>query len=343
MFVLTKMKKSRKIYRGIVLGCGIIGVRYVADEERIHPRSHAEALRNNLKTELVGLVDPDPTRLREAGDLFPKTKLYSDAEEALKLEKPDIVVIATPPKAHTQLVKLAVRFGGKMIICEKPLAPDAKHAISLMRALHDKEIVFVLNFQRRFFSLFEKLRNDIAEGTLGTIQQVTGYYDNGLYNTGAHIIDSILYLLGERITKASGLHNKSVTTHPPDDPDIDGILETSSGTRIALQGFNKSAYGLWELRIYGSKGAVILHEHGYSLEWRTPTRRAKIPVLFAHKRARKRESFVKGSLNEAITCYEQGLAPRSGFENGIEVLAVLDALKESSRQNGKVVAVETVY
>lgn len=332
--------KNRKNYRGIVLGCGIIGVRYAADEERVHPRSHAEALVNHSKTELAGLVDPDPTRLREAGDLFPQAKLYTDVEEALKVEKPDIVVIATPPKTHAKLVKIAVRFGAKMIVCEKPLAPDAKQAISLMQALHDKEIVFVLNFQRRFFSHFEKLRLDIAGRKLGMIQQVTGYYDNGLYNTGAHVIDSILYLLGEHITKASGLHNKSVTTHPPNDPDIEGILETSNGTRIALQGFNKSAYGLWELRIYGSTGAVILHEHGYSLEWRTPTRRERIPVLLPLKRARKRESFVGGSLNEAIKCYEKESKPRSGFENGIEVLAILDALKESSRQNGKVITIK---
>lgn len=333
------MKNKR--YAGMVIGCGPIGVQWETRTGRVAPRSHAGAIARGAHTTLTALVDPDPVRLKEAGILFPRARLYRSAAEALKKEKPDIVAIATPPKTHMALTKLAVRAKVKMIICEKPLASNIREAAALRKMLSGEDApIFVLNLQRRFWSLFERLRQDIAKGKFGPIRQVTAYYDNGLYNTGTHALDAALYLLGTRAVKASGLLNPNVLTHPQNDPDIDGIIETENGARIILQGFDKGAWGILELRVYGDAGTVSITEHGYTIERFKPGRRQTMPVLLKKSSIRRRESFVGGAHDEVVRCYEKRIQPRSGYMNGIEVLAALDALTASAKKNGTAVQIK---
>lgn len=333
----------KKKYKGIVIGCGKIGAQWDTREGRVVPRSHAGAFARGKNTVLVALVDPDPVRLKEAGNMFPHAHLYSDAAEALTKEKPDIVAIATPPKTHIALAKLAIHSKVKMIICEKPLAPNAREAVSLGKILSVQNApTFVLNFQRRFWKLFERIRLEIENGKIGEIQQVTAYYDNGLYNTGAHALDAILFLLGDRAIQASGLFNGKITTHPQNDPDIDGIIETEKGSHIVLQGFDKSDWGILELHIYGKKGVIRMTEHGFTAERFIPARRQTIPVFIKKYSIRRRESFVGGAHEEVIRCYEKKLNPRSGFINGMEVLSALDALTKSASQGGKMVKIQYI-
>ena len=328
------MKKNR--YTGIVIGCGAIGARWDTWEGRTAPRSHAGALARGKRTELVALVDSDRTRLKEAGIMFPRTRLYLSAEEAIKKEKPDIVVIATPPKTHISLIQLAVRSGVKMIICEKPLAPSAREATSLRKVFaRPHSPVFVLNYQRRFWPLFKRVRADIANKKIGRIQQVACYYSNGLYNNAGHTIDAILFLLNERITKVSGVENTFNPAHPDGDINIDGILETKSGIRIALQSFDQRAYAIHHMQFFGTKGAIKLLDHGFSAEWSTIKGDAVIPVFTVRHRAHNKVSFMQGALNEAIRCYEKKTRPVSGLTNGMEVIAVLDALRRSAAKLGK--------
>ena len=100
------------------------------------------------------------------------SRLYHSAVECLFKEKPDIVVIATTTKSHFSLVKLACRLKIKMIICEKPLCRNAKEAALLARAVKASGSVFVLNYQRRFYPLFERIRRDVARKAIGDVQHV---------------------------------------------------------------------------------------------------------------------------------------------------------------------------
>lgn len=328
-----------KKYRAIVLGCGKIGVQYEADKARPAPKSHAGALAADPRTELVALVDSNKTQLAVAKKLFPKARAYSSAAMALAKEKPDIVVIAASTKTHLPLVRLACRSGVKMIISEKPLCRNASEAAALAKVLRASPPVFVLNYQRRFFSLFERVRRDLAVKKIGRVQQVSCYYSNGLYNNAGHTIDSLLFLLGERITKVSGLENGNNSTHPEGDVNIDGILETKSGIRIALQSFDQRAYAIHHMRLFGTKGAIKLLDHGFTAEWSSIDGDAVIPAFVARRRERERMSFVNGALDEVIRCYEKKAKPVSGLKNGREVIAVLDALARSATNLGKEMSV----
>lgn len=326
----------RKKYRVALIGCGKVGVLYEKDRGRPAPKSHAKAAASNQRTQLTALVDPDAASRGAAHKLFPKARLYGSARECLVKEKPDIVIIAAPTRYHLPLIRLATLQRVPMIVCEKPLCQNAKEAAAVVRALRGSKSVFVLNYQRRFFPLMEHVRRDIKRGTLGRIQQVTCYYDNGLFNNAGHRLDALMFLLGDRVRSVSAVYNTADALAPKGDPNIDATLEFRSGTRAVLQSFDKRAYNIFELHLFGTKGSISIRQHGFAVEWRRLSG-GVTPTFKTVRRAHKRESFVEGALEDVIRCYERGGKPKSGLQSGVDCIAVLEATVASAKRNGKLV------
>jgi predicted dehydrogenase len=226
-----------------------------------------------------------------------------------------------------------------MIICEKPLAQNVREALAIKKLLDTSKTVFVLNYQRRFSPLFAGMRRDIQTGKLGRIQQVSCYYSNGLYNNGGHAIDALSYLLDDSIVTARGLKNEHNRTYYNDDFNIDGILETKKGTRISMQSLDQHAYGIHDIHIFGEKGDILISAYG-----QTAVRRSARPSMFAgiqqldsktEKVVSRPLSATKDALVHAIDCYEHKKKPKSGIENGVDTMRILDALARSARSGGK--------
>src|SRR5581483_9662640 len=158
---------------------------------------------------------------------------------------------------------------------------------------------FVLNYQRRFFDLFEKARTMVQDGTLGTIQQVSCYYSNGLQNNGGHVLDALEFLLNDEIIFAQGQFAPRQWAHPIGDYCVDGILTTKKGTHLTLQSVDQSQWGINDIRILGTKGQLLLTDFGYTLEL-TPVAAslfAAVPQLAMAKtkRTHTKESMVAGA------------------------------------------------
>jgi|GEM_PF-1666363 len=68
---------------------------------------------------VVGGCDPDPQRRLVIQQDYPSLPMFGSATEMLATVRPDLLVIATPPKAHADLAKLAATHGAH-ILCEKP-------------------------------------------------------------------------------------------------------------------------------------------------------------------------------------------------------------------------------
>jgi predicted dehydrogenase len=336
------MKERR--YRAVVVGCGKIGALFESEKKRIKPASHAGAIVQNRRTELVALVDTNEQNLASAGKIFPKAARYARLDACLKKERPDIVVIATPPMRRLSLVRACVEAGVRMIVCEKPLAVSVREARMIGDVIAGSRAIFVLNYQRRFSPLFARVRKDIRRGLLGRLEQVTCYYSNGLFNNGGHIIDSLRYLVGEDIVSVQAVRNTTHTTCPAGDMNVDALLTTKDGVRIALQSLDQRAYAIHDIHLMGRKGAVTLTDFGQRGVWRSvrPSQFAGIKELSV---VRGKEltvplSATRDALAHAVRCFERKRSPESGIENGVAVLCVLEALKKSANAGGKAVRVQ---
>lgn len=320
------MKKGK--YRVVVVGCGKVGVLYETEPRRSKPASHAGHAARGLKTALVALVDTDPRALGTAGRLFPRAARYRSAQECLDKEQPDIVVLATPPRTHLSLIRLCAKAGVRAVVCEKPLATSLREAQEIVRTVARSNMVFVLNYQRRFSPLLARTRRAI---TASKVEQATCYYSRGLYNNGGHAIDALLYLLGPMTVRWARANKHAAS--PAGDPCVDAVLETQDGARVVLQSIDQHKYGIFDIRILTAWGEYALLDYSETLV-ETPARPSIYKGEYALDRAQARIRRARPStaLAEAVCCLKGHGKPKSGIGNGLEVMKLLSTIKNYAKK-----------
>ncbi|PIR83418.1 hypothetical protein COU19_00455 [Candidatus Kaiserbacteria bacterium CG10_big_fil_rev_8_21_14_0_10_56_12] len=320
----------RRTYRVAIIGCGKVGVLYEGEPRRPKPASHAGAVRAHAATDLVAFVDTSPSALRKAQKLFPGVTAYQSVAECLIQERPDIVIIATPPHARLEIVRLCIDSGVKALICEKPLAPSTREARAIARAVSKSHLPFVLNYPRRFSPLFARVRKEIDTGALGRIQKVVCYYGNGLYNNGGHMMDTLGYLLDDTFSVLWAEHNRQAM-HPKGDPCIDAALETKKGVKIVLQSLDQNEYGIFDIAIFGTKGERLFTDYGATLvETRARASRFKEVRQLDRAHARISHAGEGQALEEALRVLAKG-EPARGAEQGLAVMQILDDIRHAAK------------
>jgi predicted dehydrogenase len=87
----------------------------------------------------------------------------------------DAVVIATPNHLHREMA-LAAFAAGKHVLCEKPLALNAREATEMLEAAQRSGRVHMTAFTYRYAPAVRYLKRLIDRGELGRIQTVRGCY-----------------------------------------------------------------------------------------------------------------------------------------------------------------------
>ena len=141
-------------------------------------------------------------------------KFYTDAEEMIKKESLDGILIGTNCNSHTDYALLAAKYDIPMFL-EKPVCTTYEDLSRLKGIMHmDKKTV--VSFPLRVTVLVDYMKEIISSGRLGEISQVQAYnnvtYASGYYHkwyrddsiTGGlflqkatHDLDYIDYLLGD--------------------------------------------------------------------------------------------------------------------------------------------------
>jgi predicted dehydrogenase len=118
---------------------------------------------------LVGVVDPRTDAAARARDrLGPAIKVEATLMEALNSMHPDVVINLTPPTAHLEVIHAALDFGCH-VFTEKPLALSMADALSLVSLAEERSLVLSVMQNRRFVAQIRKLREEIANGTIGAL------------------------------------------------------------------------------------------------------------------------------------------------------------------------------
>ncbi len=334
-----RVAKNEPKYRVAVIGCGKIGALFESEPEREKPASHAGAVIANHKTQLVAFVDTNTKNLAVARKLFRGAAGYASIARCLEIERPDIVIIATPPAARLALLKECARFRVSMVVCEKPLAKTLSEGRKMESLIAKSGMTFVLNYHRRFSPLFARARAVIEKGAIGAIQQVTCYYSNGLFNNAGHTLDALMYVLDDSFASVVAIRNTVNKTSPAGDSNTDALLKTKKETTVVLQSFDQKEYGIHDFRIYGTKGSIAVTDYGVTLTETPagPSRFAGVKQLNSSRARTSRMplSATKGALAHAIECYEKRRAPLSSARSGVATLRVLEAIAKSARRGGE--------
>jgi predicted dehydrogenase len=161
---------------------------------------------------------------KNSGLLFYDTVPEAAAEMAGNLEgeicslealihRSDFIIIATPPESHYDLVKQSIK-PEKTILCEKPFLLSSGQAEEIIKLSHELDAHVYAAHVRRFFPAVIAARSFCRTHLLGSLKNIelfegmrfnwpsqSGYpfqspLGGVLPDTGSHVLDCMLYILG---------------------------------------------------------------------------------------------------------------------------------------------------
>ena len=174
---------------------------------------HIEGYQKIAGVRVVAIAGPDTDRCQEVADTYGIPQVFADYREMLALGL-DAVSIGVPNVYHTGIA-LAALEAGCHVLCEKPLADTLAGAERIVKAAGRSDRVFMVAFNRRYFSNARALRRFVDAGTLGPIYHArtgwtrrTGIPGFGgwfttralsgggpLIDLGVHMLDLALYMM----------------------------------------------------------------------------------------------------------------------------------------------------
>lgn len=177
-------------------------------------QSHIYGYQHNPHVELYAFCDICAARLKEMGETYGITRLYTDEETMLReLPEIDAVSVCTWNSAHAPCTIAALK-AGKHVLCEKPMATSAAEAREMLAAAKESGKLLMIGFVRRYGNDCSIVKDYIDQGFFGDIYYTKATYlrRNGcpggwfgdkafsaggpLIDLGVHVIDLTRYLLG---------------------------------------------------------------------------------------------------------------------------------------------------
>lgn len=135
---------------------------------------HVEALRR-LGRPVIGVLGSSVEKSRAAAMALRLARGYGNFDELLVDSDVHVVHLTSPNRLHFEQCKKALA-AGKHVICEKPLAMNAKESAELVDIAAQTNAVTAVCYNVRFYPLCLEAAQRIATGQLGKIYHVTGSY-----------------------------------------------------------------------------------------------------------------------------------------------------------------------
>jgi scyllo-inositol 2-dehydrogenase (NADP+) len=193
--------------RAAIIGYGLAGAVF-----------HAPLISSTSGMTVAAIVTGNPERQQRATRDYPSAAIHSNAEELWHdPSRYDLVVVATPNRAHVPL-GLAAMNAGLPVVIDKPMAASVADAERLIEAGKKTGKLLTVFQNRRWDNDFLTVRQLIAADMLGPITRFESRYDRYraaprpdawrefgtpeeagglLYDLGSHLIDQAILLFGE--------------------------------------------------------------------------------------------------------------------------------------------------
>jgi predicted dehydrogenase len=288
---LKNEKLPRKSNSRNELGIGIIG--YSVGKAHAHAWSTVGEYfyPSKLRPRLVAICGRTAPKLEVEASRFGFERAYSSWKDLIKDEKVQVVDNCAPPSVHHDSMIEAAELG-KNLVCEKPLARNAKEAREMLRSAEKARVKHMTGYNYRFLPAVLLARDMISSGQLGKIYYFKGSYlnvaeglDNPAYphgwhldsaiagygalaDLGTHAIDLARFLVGE-VTSVSGATATYVKERPESQGASKKLKVDVDDLTVACMKFQNGALGTLEaswltsgrtdylgFEIYGTRGSI---------------------------------------------------------------------------------------
>ena len=230
-------------------------------------REHARLFSQRPDTELCAIVGRTAATTRARAAEF-GTHGYTDLDQMLAQERPDLVSVCLPNEAHFEPTLHLIRAGVALLV-EKPLVFDLGEADTLLAEAAERDLFFAVNFNHRYARPVQLTRAALDAGELGEVVFATwrfgGEPNDGasphrnLIETQCHGFDMLEHLCGPIASVAAQMTD----TTGRDYSTMSVALRFANGAVGSLVGSYDSsyAYPLTHLvEVNGTRGRVIIED-----------------------------------------------------------------------------------
>ena len=209
-------------YKVVVVGLGKRGTH------------HSDEFHANERFEVAGVCDLDAARLEAAKAKFPGVVAGADAAEVAARVKPDVFCFCTLPGLRTEMIRIGIDSGAKLIAMEKPVALNSTVGMEVRKLIDESGIKAVVSHQHRYGEHYQKVKEIVASGALGRLNVVYGTSTGWMTHMLSHLIDYIRWFNGnvdaEWVMGQAAGRGKLNDNHPSPDY-IGGFIQFSNGVR----------------------------------------------------------------------------------------------------------------
>lgn len=151
---------------------GIVGCGKIAD-------SHIEQIRAIGRGEVVAVCDREILMAQQLSERWGVPASYTDMEEMLRVERLDVLHVATPPDSHLAIALMALA-AGCHVFMEKPFALTTVQAQQMIDAAVQAGKRISVNYLYNFESPAIELREMLGSGKLGKVVHLQTEYGYNL-------------------------------------------------------------------------------------------------------------------------------------------------------------------
>ncbi len=174
------------MFKSAMLGCGG------------RARAHASAYRFVKGGKIAAICDMNEEQLNRFGDDFEISSRYTDLDEMLNKEKPDLLHIVTAPvlrgtnqRIRYPLMKQASDHGVPAAIIEKPIAVESEDWKQIAGLAEETKTKFIVNTQLNFHPKNLELKQDVAEGRIGEIKFIDASARSTPVDQAPHVLQLV--------------------------------------------------------------------------------------------------------------------------------------------------------
>ena len=317
-------------------------------------RDHASSISAISGLRLAGVCDLAAER-RESAAREWSVPTHARIEDLLADTGVSLVVVGTPPSAHTDPVLRALE-AGKHVVCEKPFALRGQEADRMIDAATSRGLVLTVYQSRRWDPDFIALRDVVRSTSIGEpfyLESFVGGYDHPcdlwhshepisggtIYDWGSHYFDWILQLFGGAVRVVEAQAHKRVWHDVTNADQVRVDVSFEGGEQATFLQSDIAAARKPKWYLLGTEGAVV----GDWVEAAVPT---DFPAQVTVFRRSGRELLTlpardeKGFYRNLADHLEWGEPLAVSPEEARRTVAVMEAATQSIASGGAQVGVE---
>ena len=345
---------------------GIIGTGSISVE-------HIESYLKNDQVELYAFCDLNEERLQYMAEKYNVQHTFTDLNEMLKLKEIDAISVCTWNSAHAPCAIAALN-AGKHVLCEKPMSVSEEDAKAMKAAADINGKLLMIGFVRRYGNDCKILKDFINSDYFGDIYYAKATYlrrkgnpggwfgdksrsgGGPLIDLGVHVIDLVRFLMGnpkpvsvygttfkklgnrDNIKGKKSYRSSSATDHDICDVEdlASAMIRFDNGAVLSIE----ASFSLnlkkdeGKIELFGTKGGAKLDPE---LELYSEINDYLADVKLDAETSLSFDGLFAKEINHFVSCITEGTPCISPAQDGIEIMAILDAIYKSAATGHEVI------